>query len=299
MNQEQELIINHLNPQSRQKILSGQPLLSSQKLNWAKLEFNYYLYNSHKVPQHCQANDNIGICLNDISYKEEQLNGNFNQSSPTFGSLTVLPKGSVYSASWKETLGFIIISIRPEKLREFAPEFIDPEHIELLPVVGQNLPDYLVTGIIMTFWQELETGLQQSNPLIEHLENALLAHLLQNHCSKQYKFKSFNGLPSYKLKLTLDYIHDNLANDIKLDDIAKLLDISPGYFCRLFRESIGIPPYRYILQQRCHKAQELLDHNNLSLAEIAQLSGFNSSIQLHRHFKKFFGLSPQHYRDSP
>lgn len=84
---------------------------------------------------------------------------------------------------------------------------------------------------------------------------------------------------------------------IKISDLAKLLDISQYYFCRLFRESTGVAPYRYVIQQRISKVKALIKENKLSLSDIALECGFSSQSQMTHHFGKLVGVTPKTYRD--
>ncbi|MEL7011282.1 MAG: AraC family transcriptional regulator [Cyanobacteria bacterium J06588_4] len=123
-------------------------------------------------------------------------------------------------------------------------------------------------------------------------------HLLRHYCLKEHQFESTNsGLPPHKLKQALQYIHQNLDGNIKINDIAMRLGISQYYFCRLFRESTGIAPYRYVIQQRVSKAKQLIEENELSLLAVAIECGFSSQSQMTHHFRRLVGITPKAYRN--
>jgi AraC family transcriptional regulator len=75
------------------------------------------------------------------------------------------------------------------------------------------------------------------------------------------------------------------------------LNLSVHYFCELFTQSAGIPPDKYVLQQRVNRAQQLLINSQKSLSEIALDCGFANQSHLNRHFTKLTGISPKKYRD--
>jgi AraC family transcriptional regulator len=58
-----------------------------------------------------------------------------------------------------------------------------------------------------------------------------------------------------------------------------------------------MPPYKYVLQQRVDRAQQLLQDTQKSLSEIALDCGFANQSHLNRHFTKLTGISPKKYRD--
>jgi len=89
-----------------------------------------------------------------------------------------------------------------------------------------------------------------------------------------------------------------LERNLKLEEICKLLNISQYYFIRLFKQSTGLTPHQYIIQQRVKKAQIILIKKEFSLDDIAQECGFSNRSQLSKHFSKVVGVSPSVYRKS-
>ncbi|MDJ0570770.1 MAG: AraC family transcriptional regulator [Pleurocapsa sp. MO_192.B19] len=118
------------------------------------------------------------------------------------------------------------------------------------------------------------------------------------YCTIKPKLKNYgDGLPSHKLKLAINYIHDNLDRTITLTELANLVNMSQYYFCRLFGESTGIAPYQYVIQQRVAKAKGLIKHSTMPLADISFECGFSSQSQMTQHFRKLTGMTPKKYRD--
>ncbi len=94
----------------------------------------------------------------------------------------------------------------------------------------------------------------------------------------------------------LDYINDYLHQDIKLTDLAALLDMSQYHFSYLFKQATGISPYQYLLQQRIERAKQLLKQSDRSIADIASTCGFNSHSHLSKQFRQLTGTTPKAYR---
>jgi AraC family transcriptional regulator len=104
-------------------------------------------------------------------------------------------------------------------------------------------------------------------------------------------------LPRAKLRQTIDYINANLERNLSLLELAELVQMSPHYFARLFKQSTGISPHQYMLTCRIEKAQKLLTKQDLSLAEISLQVGFHDQSRFTSMFRKHTGVTPKKYRD--
>ena len=200
--------------------------------------------------------------------------------------------------SWETTDEGLLFIIEPDFLDRIATqtECIQSDKIELIPILKTRDPQ--IENLASLFLQEMQSGGMGGKLYTESLSNLLAVHLLRNYCAFPAKFKEYKGgLAPYKLKQVINYINDNLDRRIGLEDLANLLDLSTYYLCREFRNSVGVSPYRYILERRIEKAQELIKNSKLSLADVAYESGFSSQSQMTQHFRKSVGVTPKVYRD--
>jgi AraC family transcriptional regulator len=69
--------------------------------------------------------------------------------------------------------------------------------------------------------------------------------------------------------------------------------MSPDHFGRLFKESTGQSPHRYVVEARVRKAKELLTTGKFTISEAAYHVGFVDQSHLIRHLTKIFGLPPK------
>jgi Response regulator containing CheY-like receiver domain and AraC-type DNA-binding domain len=94
-----------------------------------------------------------------------------------------------------------------------------------------------------------------------------------------------------------EYIQQNQADDLSLGQVAKAVNTSTFYFCKLFKKAIGVNFTEYVSRIRVEKAKNLLLNPNLRVSEIAYEVGFQSLTHFNRVFKKLMGRSPTDYRD--
>lgn len=93
------------------------------------------------------------------------------------------------------------------------------------------------------------------------------------------------------------YIHDHLAEDLTLEDLARVAHFSPFHFLRLFSAVVGETPQQFIIRVRLERAANLLVKNlAYSITQIALSCGFSSSATFARSFKKHFGVNANQYR---
>lgn len=86
--------------------------------------------------------------------------------------------------------------------------------------------------------------------------------------------------------------------DISLDQMADRLGVSARHLTVLFRKTFDLPPYAYFLQLRIRKAKTLLmEHQQVSVKEVAEKVGFRSVSHFVATFRKIVGISPKKFRE--
>ena len=94
------------------------------------------------------------------------------------------------------------------------------------------------------------------------------------------------------------YINNNYYEDITLSLISELFYISPCYFSRTFKKVCGLSFTEYLNNVRIKEARKLLYKTDMSIAQIADKTGFKSNAHFDRIFKSITGVSPLTYKKS-
>ncbi len=92
------------------------------------------------------------------------------------------------------------------------------------------------------------------------------------------------------------YIRENQAENLSLSQVARAVNTSTFYFCKMFKKATGLSFTEYLSRVRVEKAKNLLLNPNLRVSEIAFEVGFQSLTHFNRVFKKVTGQSPTEYR---
>jgi AraC-like DNA-binding protein len=92
------------------------------------------------------------------------------------------------------------------------------------------------------------------------------------------------------------FIQDHQTDDLSLAEVARAVNTSTFYFCKLFKKATGLNFNEYLSQLRIEKAKNLLLNPNLRVSEIAYETGFQTLTHFNRVFKQITNQSPSSYR---
>ncbi len=126
--------------------------------------------------------------------------------------------------------------------------------------------------------------------------NCLLSGMLRSMLESLYRTDSEENRGYREVQVLTKYIHDHMSENIGMAEFEKITHYSKYYLIHLFRQQMGVPPYRYLHQCRIQRAQELLRSTNDSVSEIAAQVGYMDSVSFIRHFQSIVGATPAKYR---
>ncbi|HTL17900.1 MAG TPA: helix-turn-helix domain-containing protein [Patescibacteria group bacterium] len=138
----------------------------------------------------------------------------------------------------------------------------------------------------------------QSMPARQHESAVKLLTIFAQHLailSNQILVRQENAEPPVITKAK-KFIEEHQTEDISLSDVAKAVNTSSFYFCKMFRKITGINFTDYLARLRIERAKNLLLNPNLRVSEIAYEVGFQSLTHFNRVFKRILGQSPTDYR---
>jgi AraC family transcriptional regulator len=240
----------------------------------------------------------LGIVTSDRNLQEITRVGNqeYNGRFPS-GTGFFLPAHIPYFAAWRSTDAGMNFVIDPLFLTRFAERELglQPSKVELqcTPFVC----DEQIKTIANLFHHELATGGIGGQLYAESLRNLLGIHLLRKYCVfSPVRTQLIGGLSQRQLQRVLAYIEVHLSESLHLSALAQINDMSESHFSRSFKKSTSIAPHQYVLNLRVKKAQQLLQHSQLSILEIALECGFAHAGHLSRHFKRIVGNTPRQFR---
>jgi AraC family transcriptional regulator len=263
---------------------SGVYVQQHQQPAWETLE---YAHTSHMLLIHNPNLTTQTERLLDGRRQQEQFSDDKN--------IVIVPANVLHQANWNQESPFSLLFVEPDYLVQAAHESVTTARVQLIPQFAMHDP--LIYQIGRSLATELETDQLHSRLFVDSLAITLSIHLLRHYSDWQQPLREdTNRLPQRKLQQAIAYINEHLVTNLTIAAIADELEMSQYYFSRLFKQSIGVSPYQYVMQQRIERAKSLLRTTPLSVAAIAIQTGFSNQNQLTIQFRKFTGTTPSGYR---
>lgn len=274
------------------EFLLRQPLVSSGKTLWSGISLDQLLLPPGETPEFALLEFVLTINLGQ-GFQVERILGKKSQIGFMFtGAVALCPMHTPQAIRWDRNTHILSLKLEHELLNRHAVEVLDTESFELIPHLITQ--DALIYQIGLGLKAQLQTNGVNSRLYAESAATFLSVHLLQTYSTRKFIVKEYEGgLPQHKLRQATEYIQEHLAQEISLKELAEYLGISRYHFCRLFKQSTGLSPYQYVIQQRVERATQLLLQGNLSISEVAIACGFTHQSHLNRHFKRLTGVTPK------
>jgi AraC-like DNA-binding protein len=237
------------------------------------------------------AHEELALGVTLAGVQEFRCNGSRFRSAP--GNVILFNPGDVHNGNpgTDTTLRYTML-------------YLDPN--DFLPLVGSaagtgkthfripetHLRDAALQALILDM-SRLITGSNRSSLEYEHRLYEIAKRLTQR--MGIFSPDSWTGAKDALLLQARDYIHDNIAEDISINDLSRVVNISKFHFIRLFRSQFGLTPHQYILNHRINRVREALG-TGASSSDVAQDFGFFDASHMNRYFKRSYGVTPRQYQ---
>lgn len=123
-----------------------------------------------------------------------------------------------------------------------------------------------------------------------------MTSLLRYYCGSKNDSERLVYRNVLRLRPIMDYISEHYAEKIYIEELSDMIMVSPDYFTKMFKDSIGKTPVEYINGIRVNRSMQMLIGGEESVAGIAEKIGFCNANYFHKIFKQYMGVSPLAYR---
>jgi len=212
------------------------------------------------------------------------------------GKICLMPQGQDSNWHINGDIDFMHLYFCDEALRHYASTTLqtDVRFIELKDLLYEE--DIKLKQLFIEYASVIEEHAICSPLFAEQAAHKILHHLLINHNGfllKDHKIQG--GLSPKCMRITRDYIRQNLDHKLTIELLSKGVNLSPFHFARMFKISFGESPANFITRSRVERVKSFLN-TAISLATISAEVGFSQQSHMTNSFKKLVGITPAAFR---
>jgi AraC family transcriptional regulator len=278
-------------------------LRSSAGLGWSTISAELRAHGVSEtpvvVPQH------VELCLavvgNNNGLVRRSGAGQCQEFIPTTGAICLAPVGvgdntTAITAPIPETMHLYLPTTLFRRLSDDFNLPGAPAH-SIRYVAG--IQDEVIDQIVLSILSEMINETAAGRMYVDTASVMLAARIIHGYCdsgSCTLTAPAAHRLDHVRMRRVLDYISAHVADEIKLEELARVACLSTFHFARVFTLAMGVPPHRYVSSLRLENAMAEIAAGRLSLVEIALNARFSSQASFTRAFRRTTGITPSEYR---
>ncbi|MGN6528699.1 MAG: helix-turn-helix domain-containing protein [Burkholderiaceae bacterium] len=289
--------IDFRNPTHYESIFMLDAVRKSTPFEWKEVYFErreesgVFETREHRIDGHY-----LMVKLSPWSIAERCIDGKWHSETQRRGSMAYVPDDCTHRVRYLRPLGALCLLTLSRQLVDSVAEELNQPVFRGRPRPARDVDLHLLNSV-ECLDQELRDGNPNGALFAQNFGNMIAAHLVMGYGAATARQRAQQQtLPEKKKKWLDEFIDANLSDAITLDALAKQVGLSPYHFSRLFKNSTGMAPYKYVLHKRIAFAQACLRGDHSSIADIAFACGFNDATQFAKQFRKICGQTPSEYR---
>lgn len=269
--------------------------MSSEPLGWQNLRAIHVRQQSEwampPLENHCiiiQLEPAVSVTAQIDRFKFEQT------VQP--GDVIIVP--ACMSMQWRQhdvdTNDALHLYLHPRVVRTTAASVDFDTSQTIQPQFGVR--DEHIQHIALSLLCELQDANVIGRIYADSLAQLLAMQLVRRYSPLKDVNVSRGGMAPAKLRKAIEFINANLDREqtVALGAVAEQVHMSYFHFSRVFKQSTGVSPNIYMIEQRIERAKRLLTETDLPIAEIALRVGFASQSHFTTTFRRLTGPLPNH-----
>jgi AraC-like DNA-binding protein len=196
---------------------------------------------------------------------------------------------------------YILLMVDLDFLKEFSPSGLDLRHTfasKWKRIIRFISGDERLGGIITNIYTELSERGDNYRLAVYSLVTELFVLLLREHTDNlaSPELGPRGGKGAELIAPALSAIFENYRDQMSLDELAGLCNVSKYHFCRVFKEEMKMTVVQYVTSYRISLADTMLKESDKSIDSIAEECGFSDISYFYRCYRRLRGISPKKAR---
>lgn len=285
-----------ITPEQLPQWLPGRLIFDSAPLAWSNITLRGYRFPiiDTALPG---MRDYLVVVYQGAAEMSRRGTGSWRSERVGPGLVSVLTRAEKSEWLCKKELDVTHLYLSQAAVAKIAGEMFerDIHDIEMYDMIGAK--DQVLPVVIERLVAELREGGLGGRLYADALKTQACIHILRRYANIVAPEPMPYGRFSWRQRRQLtEYVKENISENISLEDLAGMLQLSVFHFIRTFREDFGCPPHAYIMRERISHAEQLLACKTLPLKLIAVRSGFSDQSHMTRLFRRFLNVTPAEYR---
>jgi AraC family transcriptional regulator len=272
------------------------PVVFKRQATWEGIRIEHYRLRGGDLPEHRHRQHHMIMPVGAGCNGElRTANGFCLRGSQNVGAVCVIPAGLAHQARLDGIAEYLAVSLDPVVVERAAEMAHLPAQLEIIEKYSET--DAVISNVGMALLAEVESNKLGGQLYADSLANLLAVHLLRNYTVSGIELSHrVGGLSGRTLTEVTDFMVENCARDLHLEELARMAGVSRFHFAREFKRMTGVPPHQYLVKLRIQRAKSLLEGTTMPLSEVGLQSGFSHQSHFSRLFRRFTGTTPQSYR---
>lgn len=217
----------------------------------------------------------------------------------TDNDLVLLGSGIPHTWATEPNMNIKVSAVVVQFSEEFIAKFIGIDDfkliLKLLQSASNGLFFYKDSGIIKQIARlPKENGVKQITSLLNILED--LTKVKRKSLASNFYDSKINSQDQNRITIVLDYLKQHSNKNISINEVAALIHLSVGAFCKFFKKVTGRTFSDYLNEIRIGKTCYLLSETDKPIYQIANEAGFENQAYFNRVFLKKKGSTPNQFR---
>lgn len=271
------------------------PHLSSVDHPWAGYMLEEANGQNEPISRGSFLKTTLFLCTGGEGIAHRRHRGSWERNRIEPGSVFMVRRDTEIQAAWtSNSWPTLLVQLDNAMFQHVAPAEV--KAVEASLVSALTTYDPRLAALMLAMRDEIRDGCLSGRLYAESISLALLSYLAGRYATPRPSGNGDKGLSRAQKRKLVDHIRANLVSNISVTELADLVQMSPAHFSRVFRESLGVTPYRFVMQKRIEGARAMLASTELNASQVAMAFGFSSQSHFGKVFRQFAGVTPKQFK---